>query len=281
MELTEENYTNIISTLEENASNCGLETYPFKIGWYNEALLDKKFELNDDYDTLAFVVISKPAMFEKAFLPFLCQEATTGTDSEIKDPLDRCMKETFNHLSQLFSNEGYTINAMHDFEISPVTKRPKVLVQTAGHVSGAVRFYQKHDLNGKIEIEAEYSESELNFINNVKSSKIFPVCLHPRYGGWFALRGVLVFRNVKVPGNLGLKRTDPPKILRTKFDIANLLYLFNEHWRDSRYRDVGMSTDLERYSDLQRKYFGTEPSERSSLIQQIINHQQNRIVLQQ
>ena len=71
MELNEEKYTEVISTLEATASNYGLETYPFKIGWYNEALSDKKFELTDDYDTLAFVVISKPTMFEKAFLPFL------------------------------------------------------------------------------------------------------------------------------------------------------------------------------------------------------------------
>ena len=175
MELTEEKYADIISTLEETASNCGLETYPFKTGWYNEALSDKKFELKDDYDTLAFVVISKPTMFEEAFLPFLCQEATTGTNSEIKDPLDRCMKETFDRLSQLFSNEGFTINAMHDFEISPVTKRPKVLVQTAGHVSGAVRFFQKHDLNEEIETDIEYSESELNFINNVKWSSVHTI----------------------------------------------------------------------------------------------------------
>ena len=276
MELNNEKYTDIISTLEATASNYGLETYPFKIGWYNEALSDKKFELTDDYDTLAFVIISQPTMFEKAFLPFLSQEVATGTDSTIRDPLDRCMKETFSRLCELFADEDYNINAMHDFEISPVTKRPRVLVQTAGHVSGAVRFFQKHDLSEEKESNVVYSETELNFINEIESRKMFPVCLHPKFGGWFALRGVLVFKNVRVPGDQLLKRINPPKILRTKYDIANLLYLFNDHWRDSRYRDVGMSSDLERYSDLQQKYFGTEPSERKCLLQEMINFQENQ-----
>lgn len=35
---------------------------------------------------------------------------------------------------------------MHDFEMRPGTRRPKILVQTAGHVSGAAYFYQKDDI---------------------------------------------------------------------------------------------------------------------------------------
>ena len=274
MELNKEKYTEIESALETEATKYGLEIHPFKVGWYNEALSDKKFEFSDDPNSLAFIVISTPTMFEKAFLPFLGHEVSTDADFEIKDPLDRCMKETFSRLSGLFSNEKYNINAMHDFEISPITKRPKVLVQTAGHVSGAVRFYQKQDLNKDDESERVYSESELNFIDKIKSSKVFPVCLHPKYGGWFALRGVLVFKNVRVSEDLCLKRVDPPKILHSKHDIANLLYLFNDHWRDSRYRDVGMSLDVEQYSELQKQYFGTEPSERKCLIQEMIKCQQ-------
>lgn len=35
------------------------------------------------------------------------------------------------------------ISVLYDYEMTPGTRRPKVLVQTAGHVSGAVYFYQK------------------------------------------------------------------------------------------------------------------------------------------
>jgi methylmalonic aciduria homocystinuria type C protein len=188
------------------------------------------------------------------------------------------MKETFLRLSKLFGND-YQITPMHDFEISPITKRPTVLVQTAGHVAGAVRFYQKHDLKEETENDADNSESEKNFINRIDSSKVFPVCLHPKYGGWFALRGILLFKGVNVVDSY-LNRSDPPKILKTTYDIANLLYLFNEHWRDSRYRDIGMPSDVERYSDLQIKYFGTEPSERSELIKEMIQQQRRQNLIQ-
>ena len=48
----------------------GFEAHPFKIGWYNESV-GEKFELPYSCDTLAFVIISQPSMFENTFLPFV------------------------------------------------------------------------------------------------------------------------------------------------------------------------------------------------------------------
>lgn len=48
----------------------GFEVHPFKIGWYN-AKVEFKFKLPFAEDVLAFVVVSRPDMFEKAFLPYL------------------------------------------------------------------------------------------------------------------------------------------------------------------------------------------------------------------
>ena len=103
----------------------------------------------------------------------------------------------------------------------------------------------------------------------MKSSKVFPVCVHPKYGGWFALRGILLFKNVRLSDSF-LKQKDPPVILKTHSDIVTLLYLFNDHWRDWRYRDVGMPEDIERYSNLQKEYFGTEPDDRKNIIDKYI-----------
>ena len=57
-------------------------------------------------------------------------------------------------------------------------------MQTAGHVSGAVRFYQESD------VESSLTQGK---------SKLFPVCMHPKFGGWMALRGILIFPNISVP----------------------------------------------------------------------------------
>ena len=270
MELLENKFNEIMSSLAKEADTFGLQISPFRVGWYNDALKDKRFAFEDDPNTLGFVVISTPSMFEKTFLPYLNQETDPGENNfGIKDPLDRCMKETFHRLSKSYSDE-YDIVHMHDFEISPINKRPKVLVQTAGHVSGAVRFYQKCDLDEETENDdTNNNESQNSFVNSIHSSKVFPVCLHPKFGGWFALRGILLFKNTRV-GSSYLNPISPPTILKTKYEIANLLYLFNEHWRDSRYRDVGMPADIEKYSDLQQQYFGTEPSARTSLIERIL-----------
>lgn len=44
---------------------------------------------------------------------------------------------------QMFPDQD--IEAVHDFELLP-SRRPKVLVQTAGHVSGAAYYYQRKDV---------------------------------------------------------------------------------------------------------------------------------------
>ena len=265
MAISENQYEVIFEKMLAETSQFGLEVAPFKVGWYNDALADKRFAFEDvDKNTLAFVVISAPSMFEKAFLPFLRKDIEEDKANEIKDPLDRCMKEMFLRISNAFP-KIYNIVCMHDFEMSPITKRPKVLVQTAGHVSGAVRFYQKCDLTEENEDTIVDDQSPVNTLHQLKSSKVFPVCVHPKYGGWFALRGILLFKNVRLSDSF-LKQKDPPVILKTQSDIATLLYLFNDHWRDWRYRDVGMPEDIERYSNLQKEYFGTEPGDRKNII---------------
>lgn len=268
MELSEREYKEIESKLESERALFGLEIFAFKIKWYNDAVVDKKFALSDDPNTLAFIVISTPSMFEKAFLPYIEREVTKDKCFEIKDPLDRCMKETFSCLIKSVKDEYDTV-LIHDFEISPVTKRPKVLVQTAGHIAGAVRLYQKSDINEEIEFQAPSGVSCTEVVNHVKSSKVFPVCLHPKYGGWFALRGIIILKNVRASDDY-LKKKNPPVILKSQYDIANLLYLYNEHWRDWKYRDIGMPSNLVTYSILQKQYFETEPCARNHFIEKFI-----------
>ena len=58
----------------------GFEVRPFLTGWYNQLVSDK-FHLDYPEDTLAFVIISQPSMFEKAFLPFLSSHYKSGKQS--------------------------------------------------------------------------------------------------------------------------------------------------------------------------------------------------------
>lgn len=97
-----------------------------QIAWYNE-LVDEPFRLKYEKDTLAVLVLSLPQMFEQTFIPFIQHEMNGRRDSEgnmmipetsdaasklalkrgddtriaksfLRDPLDECMKQYFDHL---------------------------------------------------------------------------------------------------------------------------------------------------------------------------------------
>lgn len=55
----------------------GFDSHPFLIGWYNERV-GPKFRLPYTDDTPAVVVLSRPDMFEKTFVPFLVRGAVNG-----------------------------------------------------------------------------------------------------------------------------------------------------------------------------------------------------------
>ncbi|XP_032073382.1 methylmalonic aciduria and homocystinuria type C protein isoform X5 [Thamnophis elegans] len=72
------------------------------------------------------------------------------------------------------------MDIMYDYEILP-TRKPKFLAQTAAHVSGAAYLYQRKDVH-----QDSWGEK-----------KIYGVCIHPSYGGWFAIRALLLFPDIK------------------------------------------------------------------------------------
>lgn len=139
------------------------------------------------------------------------------------------------------------MDVSYDYEMLP-TRRPKFLAQTAAHVSGAAYYYQKSDIPNP----------------PWGDRKMFGVCIHPRLGGWFAIRALLVFKDVQVGEELQQK--DPPDCVSSQEDRIELLERFNLRWRDWSYRDI-IPTE-ESYSPQQREYFLTPPGQRGALLRQ-------------
>lgn len=244
----------VVSRLDAYCTPLGLECHSFKIGWYNN-LVATPFHLSYHPDTLALVIISTPSMFEQLFKPFL---NSVDFRSESMDPLDQCMKKTFGDLASLFKD--LKVERLHDFEAHP-NKRPKVLVQSAGHVAGAARYYQRSDLvvgTGPWE----------------KDKRIYGVSVHPKYGGWFALRGVLIFEDILSPD---LEQQEPVDCVPTNEMKIDLLHKYNECWKDWTFRDVYVCGHpiQDKYSEEQKVYFETPPKERLKLIK----HYQSSIQL--
>ncbi|CAG0900032.1 unnamed protein product [Darwinula stevensoni] len=212
------------------------------MGWYNAAV-GNPFKLPYVDDTLCAVVISKPDMFEKSVKPFIFKSLKEHGNypSHLKDPIDESTRQNLHHVTSELDIE---VEIIQDFQLTP-TRRPRVLVQTAGHVSGAVRYYQRCDI-----LDDPWDPLK----------KVSGVCIHPRYGGWFALRAIIIFPML-CPD---LKRKVPDDVIPNQEDRIRLLELFNWHWRDWRYRDV--IPVQERYSEEQKTYLATKPSERFHML---------------
>ena len=88
------------------------------------------------------------------------------------------------------------------------------------------------------------------------------ICLHNKYGGWFALRCVYIFKNLEVTD---LQKTECPDPLKGNSDrIFQMIKRFNENWEDSTYRDA--FPVLEKYSIIEQEYFRTDPGLIKALI---------------
>ncbi|GFO18811.1 methylmalonic aciduria and homocystinuria type c protein homolog [Plakobranchus ocellatus] len=245
MNVPVEAWHHITARLSNMLCSEGFEVYPFQVGWYNEKV-EAPFQFDLPPSTLCYTVVSTPEMFERCLIPFLCKIGISGNLGSM-DLLDKCMQNCFNRVREAFFGEE--IDVIHDYELS-ATRRPKVLVQPASHVSGAAYYYTRSNL------DPDPFPSE---------KKIFGVCIHPRYGGWFALRAVIIFRGVQCPD---LPYIPPIDCVKNNDKKIELMELFNFHWQDSRYRDI--IPVVKRYSEDQQKYFGTLPKDRMSLIQSLI-----------
>ncbi|XP_041358604.1 cyanocobalamin reductase / alkylcobalamin dealkylase-like isoform X3 [Gigantopelta aegis] len=159
-----------------------------------------------------------------------------------------CLKRHLNHSSlnrtcQEFLEEE--VEVIHDFEMTP-NRRPKVLLQTAGHVSGAAYYYQQNDLK-----ENTWPQKK----------KMYGVSIHPRYGGWFAFRPVVIFKNIECPD---LEQQLPEDCVPTQELRKELLERINFHWQDWSFRDI--IAPVKRYSEEQKLYFQTLPKDRHELL---------------
>nr|XP_040039813.1 cyanocobalamin reductase / alkylcobalamin dealkylase [Gasterosteus aculeatus aculeatus] len=233
------NVEDIKLRLEEHLANLGFEIHPLKVGWYN-AVLPPSLRLGHRDDRLAVLVLSTPAMFEEAFLPFV-EDADCQS---LSDPVDQCVRHCVSSaVARCFA--GTEVEVSYDYELLP-SRKPRFLAQTAAHVCGAAFYYQQADVR-----EQPWGHK-----------KMFGVCVHPRFGGWFAIRALLVFGGVTVDSEM--LQPDPPDCVPSREGRIQLLEAFNLHWQDWSYRDVVPPVQV--YSQRQKDYFSTRPAQRVALL---------------
>ncbi|RNA42486.1 methylmalonic aciduria and homocystinuria type C -like protein [Brachionus plicatilis] len=229
-------YKEILEKINSSLEPLELESYPFLVKWYNSRV-GEKFKLDYDDNTLACLVINRPKMFEKLFLQYIFEKfkKDPGSLESQNDLIDECLNQSFNKIKKELENWfAMDVDVIKDYEMMPGSRRPKIIMQTCAHVSGAAYFYDPKNFDYDLVNDAEKSYKK----------NLMGVCLHPRYGGWFAMRAVFVFRDVVLEdGEIDMKNVvDPLNGDMTK--VLDVLQKFNFNWKDSRYRDSCLKSTI-------------------------------------
>mmetsp|Transcript_11432 Transcript_11432/g.42939 ORF Transcript_11432/g.42939 Transcript_11432/m.42939 type:complete len:390 (-) Transcript_11432:157-1326(-) len=138
-------------------------------------------------------------------------------------------------ISQLYKCFGFNIETLHDFDM--IQNRPRLLVQSAGHVSGMAFYYRPQQYG--FDPELKYGCS-----------------MHSTYAGWFGFRGAFILKDYICED---FEAKEPIDVFAgNKDEIQYMLELFNQF--DARWRDTVPT--LLRYDPRQIEFFETEPSKR-------------------
>lgn len=243
----EEDIQYLRATLESAFEPIGLEVHPFLVGWYNEKV-SPKFQYELPKDTLAFVVISGPQMFEKCIIPYVKARFEECPDFQSDDLMNDSVKHACTIVASDLKFEGLETEVVYDFDLLP-SRRPKVLVQTAAHVAGAVQYLHKDKLPTDI-LEDRFT----------KKSNLNGVAIHPKHGGWYAIRGVMFFKNVQLAEDC-VRRPEPVELFSDPNQIARVIELFAYEWQTNEWRDSHQGPGLKYSSDF-ITYLSMEPSNR-------------------
>lgn len=232
-----------LDTLTQTLDSTSFEIHPFKIAQYNKSVTHKRWHLPYPEDTLAFCIVSTPSYFDKIVKPYAIKN-----HPNIKSPVDDSTQDAFKPALETLKSEFPNSEAIKDSDMKP-GNMPKVLMQVAGHVSGSSYFHRPSE---------ELKKKNLD-------KPLMGVCIHPKYGGWFAFRGVFVCPDVLEPGFEAVE-------LCPSYDMNlgdKAVELFNADWKDSAYRNI-LKVE-EKYSDEQIEFFITPPKDRMKLVESWLN----------
>ena len=236
----------IATALDKNLKSYGFDAAPFIPEWYNTMSSVVKMSYHDQ--AVCVVVISNADLFDKT-LPAYIKEHHSGNSD--KDLIDQCASFYINKaVNEIFPDEN--VDVIFDYDLQINSRLPKINMQTAGHAAGLAYFNRAESIQHPPESWEQ-------------KTKMFGCSISPRYGGWFAYRAVVVFKDIL---DDRIQYLPPHDSVGKEEDKIELLTYFNNDWKDVRWRDIIVSE--KRYSEEQIEYFNTLPSKRSNLTKAII-----------
>ena len=183
---------------------------------------------------------------------------------------NRLLSNLANHLKA----HGSSHISVHNLDTPPFLHS-----QTLGYLAGIAEYIPGND------IKLDLSQMGITGIcsqggdhKRESDPKVLGLTLHPKYGGWFAYRGLLVFDHVK-----WCDEDQKPKPLRFLSDdqrrdaiIEFNVYPDLGYWRDFNDRSRG---PVLRYSPIQFAYYHEKSSRRRRRILELLDEERDRTQL--
>lgn len=239
--LTNSQIQDLVVESNKYLKKLGLFLKPFVLSQYNDAV-SKEYQLSIGkaplHKNTVCLIVASNAKFCGKIMQKFSENIPSDLEREfIENPVHCITKYYLKHfvIAKLYEKFGSDIEILHDFDM--INNRPRILVQTAGHVSGMAYFYHPE----------KFRFSDLKY----------GCSLHPIYGGWFGFRGAIILKNYYCDSFNSVEPVDVFGGLHD--DVRYFLELFNAF--DSKWRDVVPS--LLRYDQEQIDFFNTPPSQRS------------------
>jgi methylmalonic aciduria homocystinuria type C protein len=223
--------------------------------------------MKDYFSRLKQDIQSKPELFGLDFEEFPCSSFSSSPPATSRESMMMTLKKDESRVS---------LDCFFDFDMNAF-RRPSILMQTAGHVSSAAFYYRGDEIEKQLRSHQASDQKQVDKDNIISGRhnymelsipkkkleesgfnsgrKLMGVCLHPRFGGWFAFRSVIIFSGVIADQRWSQQH--PLDLLPDLKDKIDLLITFNSDWKSGKYRDF--ISVQEKYSALQEQYFNAKP----------------------
>ncbi len=158
----------------------------------------------------------------------------------VENVVDRFLKDTLARLHSQSRAIGWNTD-----------KPPYIHVQSIGHVAGIDEYVSPDSLTVHDSNFLKHRDSD---IWGTLRDRILGVSIHPRYGGWYAYRMLIVLEGVAWPTELA--RSEPMRFL-TPEEKSQVVYEYNENPDLCRWRDFNDRNryEIERYDSAQYLFF--------------------------
>lgn len=208
-------------------------TPPWLVGWYNSVRDEtagglQKIEADDD--AIAFALISVPCYIDVVAEHYARSRPDSGF-------VDAATNEIMERLKQMLPAELGAI--LVNTDVGP----PYYHVQSVGAIAGNDEHLEAEDID-----DAEWCNDLSDELQDSRDPKmwgddpamrrkIFGVNVHPKYGGWYSYRMLLILSGLKNSALADALVRPPQKKFLKPEDAKRILYEYNLqhdlcHWRD-------------------------------------------------